>query len=228
MEQFDLKKEVDTYISKFEAALLQDTVSLLEWFYNIININMIFEDESISNALYKRLIDKGYKEINNLIEELECFKRLMKREADTSAERIGYSLISLIMKNLHEHTRLTPPLIQFIEIYNETYNQERTYASMMNLLHEEIGKSVTFVAIINGQIKLLTGIIESVEDYKSVTISGEKYPFIGFQVAISKITSNFGKILYNNSHVALNDKLIDVGEINRKNEETFGANIKKH
>lgn len=228
MEQFNLKKEVDTQISKFEAALSRDTVSILEWFYNALNMNMIFEDEDISNTLYKSLIAKGYEEINNPIEELECFKSLMKRDVDTSPERIGQSLISLIMKNLHEHMRLTPPLVQFIEIYNETYNQERTYASMMNLLHEEIGKSVTFVVIVNNQIKLLTGVIEEVEDYKTITISGEKYPFIGFQVAISKITSNFGKILYNNSHVALNDKLIDIGEINKKNEETFGSNIKTY
>ena len=208
MEQFSLKKEVDKQISKFETALINGPVSLLEWFYNSLNINMIFEDESIADVLYKRLESKGYQEINNPIEELECFKRLMRREDDNSAERIGFSLLSLIMKNLHDHKRLSPPLVQFIEIYNETYNQERTYASMMNSLHEAIGENVTFVAIINGQIKLLTGTIENVEDYKSVTISGEKYPFIGFQVAISKITSNFGKILYNNSIVDINCKKI--------------------
>lgn len=228
MEQFSLSKEVDLQISKFDAALMNDTVSILEWFYNAMNINMIFEDESIADSMYNRLISKGYKEIENPIEELECFKRLMKREGDNSAERVGYSLISLILKSLHEHKSLTPPLIQFIEIYNETYNQEKTYTTMMNNLRESIGEEVTFVAIINGQIKLLTGNIESVDDYKSVTISGEKYPFIGFQVAISKITSNFGKILYNNSHVALNDNLVDISEINKKTEETFGANIKIH
>lgn len=228
MEQFDLRKVVDAQISKFETALENGTVSILEWFYNSLNIKMIFEDASIADVLYNRLVNKGYKEIDNPKEELECFKRLMKRQVDDSAERIGNSLISLIMNNLHNHKSMTPPLIQFIEIYNETYNQERTYAIMMNNLHEAIGGSVTFVALINGKIKLLTGTIESVEDYKSITISGENYPFIGFQVAISKITSNLGKILYNNSHVALNDKLVDISEINKKNEETFGSNIKTH
>lgn len=228
MEQFDLRKEVESQISKFETAIVNGTVSILEWFYNSINIKMIFEDESIADVIYNHLVNKGYKEIDNPLEELECFKRLMKREVDASAERIGNILISLIMNNLHEHKSMTPPLIQFIEIYNETYNQEKTYATMMSNLRASIGENVTFVALINGQIKLLTGTIENVEDYKSITISGEKYPFIGFQVAISKITSNFGKILYNNSHVALNDKLVDISEINKKNEETFGANIKTH
>lgn len=228
MEQFDLRKEVDAQISKFETALENGTVSILEWFYNSINIKMIFEDESIADVIYNHLVGKNYKEIDNPIEELECFKRLMKREIDDSAERIGNILISLIMKNLHDHKSMTPPLIQFIEIYNETYNQERTYATMMNNLHNAIGENVTFVVLINGQIKLLTGTIENVDDYKNITISGESYPFIGLGVAISKITSNFGKILYNNSHVALNDKLVDKSEINKKNEETFGANIKTY
>lgn len=228
MEQFDLRKEVDAQINKFETALLNGTVSILEWFYNSLNIKMIFEDESIADVLYKRLVTKGYKEIDNPIEELECFKRLMKRQADDSAERIGNILISLIMNNLHNNKSMEPPLVQFIEIYNETYNQERTYATMMNNLHDSIGESVTFVAIINSKIKLLTGTIESVDDYKSININGENYPFIGFGIAISKITSNFGKILYNNSHVALNDNLVDISEINKKNEETFGSNIKTH
>ncbi len=226
MEQFDLRKEIDLQISKFETALENGTVSILEWFYNTINISMIFEDESIADVLYNNLKNKGYIEINDPIEELECFKRLMKRENDDSKERIGNILMSLIMENLHNYKRMTPPLIQFIEIYNETYNQERTYASMMNSLIEARGENATFVVIINGQIKLLTGIIENVDPYKSITINKEMYPFIGYQSAICKITSNFGKILYNNSHIALNDKLIDASEINKKTEETFGTNTK--
>lgn len=228
MEQIDLKRKIDLHINKFEIALKQGAVSILEWFYDALDFKMIFEDENISKAIYNRLVEEGYKDIETPIEEFECFKILMKRDQDSSAERVGNSLISLIMKNILEQQSIVPPLIQFIEIYNETYNQERTYAKMMDNLNDSIGDDVTFVAIIDGEIKLLTGTMDDVDVYKSVTINGKKYPFIGFQIAISKITSNFGKILYNNSHVALNDKLVDIEEINQKNEETFGLNIKNH
>lgn len=223
MEQFDLQKEIDLQISQFATAVSNGTVSILEWFYNALNIKMIFENESIANVLYNRLKNNGYEEINNPIEELECFKRLMKRENDDSSERIGKIIISLIMNKLREYSKLEPPLVQFIEIYNETYNQERTYANMMNNLMAAKGESITFVVIIQNQIKLLNGILENVEPYKSIMVNQETYPFIGYQSAISKITSNFGNILYNNSHIALNDKLIDANDINKKAEETFGT-----
>ena len=74
----------------------------------------------------------------------------------------------------------------------------------------------------HGQLKLLTGIIEEVEPFKSVTISGERYPFVGYEVEINKISSNYGKILYNNSCASINDDLVDVKEIEKRRAKLFG------
>lgn len=222
MEQYNLESEINNVLNLFETTNMSDVVSILEWFYKTLDNQIIFENDKSADMLYKALISNNYHEIDSPIEELECYKRLMKKSDDNSKERVGYQLISLIMKSLKEHKRISSVLRQFIEIYNETYNKEKTYASMMNSLKECVGESVTYVVLLKGEIKLLTGILESVEEYKSVTINGERYPFVGYQVEISKITSIYGKTLYNNSHVSLSDDLSNIAIIKRKNEELFG------
>ena len=226
MERFDLEVNTANLINEFDKASFNGTISILEWFYKTINYKGIFESD-FSDTIYKRLISNGYTEITNPIEELESFKRLMGSSNNSDAEKVGYTLIALILKCIKDHAALTPSLEQFVALYNEIYNKENTFSHMMELLTESIGKEVVFVIIRECKIELLTGKLEGVEEYHSVTINGEKYPFIGYNVEINKITNSDGTVLYNNNLASSADLLVDYGTIEKKNKDLFGNRYNK-
>ncbi|MCH5166706.1 MAG: hypothetical protein J1F35_02320 [Erysipelotrichales bacterium] len=227
MEQFDLETSTNTLLDEFELVSFKGTMSILEWFYKAANFSSIFEERRYSEKIYTRLIEKGYDEVQSPIEEKKCFKKLMERTEDDSEQRVGYYIISLIMKKLKENKVLPASLIQFISIYNETYNKKKTYETMMENLKETIGEDVVFIVCEYGSIKLLAGTLENVDPFHSVTISGETYAFIGSQRAIAKITDNNGKTIYNNARATDYDKISNSSIIEKKCEDLFGNNYKR-
>ncbi len=220
MEQFNLQEKTRELISELEE--LKEPLTILKWFYEAINYHYLFESEYLAKRIYNHLTQNGYTPITTSVLELEVTKSLLKKDYIDNKDKVGEKLISLILKRLEENSALGSLLEQFICLYNETYNKESTFTMMMNNLEKSIGEGVTFVIIFHGQLKLLTGIIEEVEPFKSVTISGEKYPFVGYEVEINKISSNYGKILYNNSCASINDDLVDVKEIEKRRAKLFG------
>ena len=227
MEQFDLQSSTNVLLEEFDMASNNGTMSILEWFYKAVSYTSIFEKNEYSKRIYDRLIGKGYDEIQSSIEEKNCFKKLMERTEDDSEQRVGYYIISLIMKCLKENKPLPAFLIQFISIYNETYNKKKTYETMMEDLKEAVGEDVTFIVCEYGSIKLLAGTLESVDPFHSVTINGEIYAFIGSQRAISKITNSYGRTIYNNARATDYDKLRDFSIIEKKCVDLFGNNYKR-
>ena len=228
MEQFDLKKSTDKLLSEFESVSYKGIVAVLEWFYNALNYKSIFESKEIALGIHNKLSNRGFREVIGLTEEVNCFKKLMQRTDDEYEQRVGYYLIALIMQNLKEQKPLSKSLEQFICIYNETYNKENTFEAMMNNLTEAIGKDVVFITIIHGKLVLLTGVLQNVDPYHTVTINDEKYPFIGVQTEISKITdTSTGKVLYNNARASVNDNLVYFNDIEKKCMNLFGAKYKE-
>ncbi len=151
----------------------------------------------------------------------------MQNSSTLNSEKLGSTIISLLLKSLSEKAPIPSSLVQFVEIYNEIYNKEATHAEMMKNMQESIGESVVFVVIREGRVELLTGKLNEVDPYHSVTINEEKYPFIGFNIEINKITNNDGKILFNNHLASTTDILDDLNIIEMKKIKLFGNNYKK-
>lgn len=226
MEQFNLEVKTANLINEFDKASFLGTVSILEWFYKAINYKGIFESD-FADTIYKRLISLGYQEVTNPIEELESFKNLMQKSSEFDYEKVGFTIISLILKNIKEKTEMPSSLEQFICIYNQTFNKDNTFSAMMKELNNSIGSDIVFAIIRNGKVELLTGTLEEVEDYHSVTINGTKYPFIGYQVEINKITTSDGQVLFSNHLSSTSDILDEYNIIEKKNIELFGNNYNK-
>lgn len=222
MPESNKKIELSELLNSFEKADLNNAVSVLEWFYK--SINQLLVSENQTEIIYNRLIEKGYKEISSAKEELDCYNMLMKDKESASAERIGYVLISLILKSLKEYQTLDMSLVCFIRIFNERFNNEKTYSNMMNYLNESIGKNIIFSGYINGSSFLKNGILEKVDAYKTITVNGERIPFIGYNTAIATVYDDNGNLLYSNTKVGKNYDLTNFSEIEKLNYETFGNN----
>lgn len=227
MEQFNLKSSTNNLLEEFELISDKGFMAVLEWFYQAKDFKNIFTTPEYAKRLYNRLVSKGYKEILSAREELECFKELMKKDEQNDGERIGIYLISLIMKSLKEESPLSVSLEQFICIYNEIYNKIRTYESMMENLKNHIGESVVYIINEYGKLKFLSGTLDAVDAFHSVTINGEIKNFIGFQEVLAQITDSDGKVLYNNGQATLYDDLNDYNAIEKRCENLFGNNYRK-
>lgn len=226
MERFDLEANTANLINEFDKASFNGTLSILEWFYKALNYKSLFEGD-FAETIYKRLIERGYTEVLNPVDELNCYKALIQTSNDLNSEKVGYTIISLLLKNINEKTPISPDLAQFVEIYNETFNKEKTHAGMMKNIQDSIGENVVFVIIRDGRIELLTGTLNEVDPYHSVTIDEERYPFIGFNIEINKITNQDGKVLFNNHLASTTDMLDDANVIEKKNLKLFGNNYNK-
>lgn len=226
MEQFNLEVKTANLISDFDKACSNGTISILEWFYKAINYKGIFESD-FADVMHSKLTLLGYKEVTSPAEELEGFKSLMQKGGYDDSEKVGSTIISLILKCLNEKSPLSQVLEQFISIYNQTFNKEHTFDGMMNALKGAIGSEVTFVLIKEGKIELQTGTLDEVDDYRSVTISGVNYPFIGHNTAINKITTSEVSVLFNNSLSKTTDNLSGEDIIEKKNIELFGNKYTK-
>lgn len=228
MQQANYLKELEYRIGEFKNVSMSGTKNILSWFYDNMDSIDIFEVPEYASTLFNILSAIGFKEnVPTPNEELNCINRLYSKSMDNSSEVNGTLIISLIMESLKNEERLSMECKHLIEMYNEKYNKDKIIPDMMDKLSNHLGDEVTLVAILNGKNKIITGILKDVEPYKTVTIDKERYPFIGYHVGIIKITSNFGKMLYNNSYISSKDNLEDFSVIEKKNEELFGNNYKE-
>lgn len=224
MEQFDLKMFTRQFLLGFDQACLNGTNAILEWFYKIINYDLVFETYVQATNLYNKLSSYGFTDQLDIKDEVACFKKLMQKEDDYE-QRVGYYIIALIMCSLKENKPLNETLKQFICLYNEIYNKKSTYEYMMESLRDAVNTDVVFTLMRYGKPELKTGKLEKVEDYHSVTINGEVYSFVGVYSEINKITDSYGKVLYNNSRA--DGVLQDSSAIEKKKETLFGENYNK-
>lgn len=229
MEQYNYERELELKIKELETATINNAgaKSILEWFYvNMDNIDL-FEKEEYASLILKTLKNAGFQENTTPKEELDCLNKLLSKHEDNSSEVNGSLIISLIMDSIKNNVRMPIEYKQLVEMYNEKYNKETIMPEMMKTIEEHIGENVTFIVLLNGKIRILTGTLKELDPYKTVTIDDERYPFIGYHVGIIKIVTEFGKMLYNNSYLSNEDNLDDFSVIEKKNQELFGDNYKE-
>ena len=94
----------------------------------------------------------------------------------------------------------------------------------MNMYIVETNKELL---IMDSGILFADGTINGVEEYQSVTINGERIPFIGNNIGIKTIFSTDGKYLYNNNLLTKESNLENFESITELNVKTFGENYEK-
>lgn len=226
MEHFDVEVRIANLINSFPECVAEGSVKILEWFYDAINYRSIFESR-FGESILATLRSNGYAGVTSKTEELESFKNLMQSDEDKTSEAVASTLISLIIKSLTETSTISPYLEQLICIYNEKYNNEKTYQTMMDKLNTNIGNEVVFVLIKNGVISLESGKLESVDSFNQVVIDGTYYPFVGENTEINKISDCDGQVLYSNITSSPKDDLSNETLIEKKKLKLFGNNYKE-
>ncbi len=227
MEKFSLESNVANLINEFNELSLKGSSSVLGWFYEAIKYKGIFES-SFGTTVFNTLKNAGYTEVTSTKDELENFKVLMQSNPTDNEEKVGYTLISLILKSIKETNSISPYLEQLIAVYNQNYNKDKVFKNMMDLLSSSVGNYVVFVIIRDASVKLASGKLEGVIPYQKVIIDGVEYPFIGYNIEINKITSNDGKELFSNILSSPKDDLTDYNVIAKKNRCLFGDNYKEN
>lgn len=226
MEKFSLESNVANLINEFNESSFKGAASVLGWFYEAIKYKGIFES-SFGTTVLNTLKNAGYTEVASPKSELENFRILMKSNPDDNEEKVGYTLISLILKSIKETNSISPYLEQLIAVYNQNYNKDKVFKNMMDLLISSVGNYVVFVIIRDSSVKLASGKLEGVIPYQKVIIDGVEYPFIGYNIEINKITSNDGKELFSNILSSPKDDLTDYNIIAKKNRCLFGDNYEE-
>lgn len=225
MQEDIVSKQQKSLSSSFATININNPIEVLEWFYDNINIKTYSEEDSLN--IYMYLKDNGYKPITSSSEELENYNIIMKNKSSINRIRVASTIISIIMNSLNKNNQLEITHTILIEMFNERFNKERTYKQMMSKLNDSIGKNVVFTYIHNNKNCLQNGIIDEVVDYKTISINGIKYPFVGYNVAIKTIDDVNGKNLYNNYLLGKNYNLTDFDEIESLNTEIFGNNYQE-
>lgn len=220
MAKFDLIKEIRTLLNELETVDTHDYNAVLSWFYKSIYFNNMYEDRDISKFVLECL-----KEFTDNLTDEEYYNQvraLLINSSEPDASLIARSLIAQIKKRLQNQEVLDENLIAFIRIYNERFNQQATNEIMMESLKKSIGENVIYVCIKDGQFNLKNGVMDSVEEYQSVNISGNKIPFIGYNIGIKTIYANDGSPLYNNPHLNNDSDLVEYSAIETLKKRTFG------
>lgn len=194
------QNRINAYLQELDNVQINDPLCVLEWFYKVIDANIMFETNEVSSYVYNKLKSSGYRETIDAVDEAKTYYTLMKGNLidDISLSR---NIISLILSKLKESKSLDLALISFVVVFNEKYNKESILKFMMEKLHKNIGNRVVFYIINNNEFELKTGELEEVDDYHTVTIDHIIYPFNGDNIGIVKIASQNGNVLYNNSEV---------------------------
>lgn len=221
MEANVYRNKINSYLLQLNEVNINDASSILMWFYRTRDANVMFETYEVSDYVYNRLISAGYEEIQKSEDMREVIKLINGNSENGNKNILARRIISIILMKIRHHESLDLSTISLVEMYNETYNKERAFSYMMERLHESIGLKVTFDVIRDGDFCLLRGVLNEVNDYKSITVDGVKYPFIDINTAIRRITTSSGNVLFNNGGINTRTNLADVEEVKRLGEETF-------
>ena len=100
---------------------------------------------------------------------------------------------------------------------------EENAKEMFELLRTYINENVNMVYYRYGRPEVKTGILQELHDFICVNIGGLNIPFIGYQVAIIRITSMDGLLLYTNQDPKLD--LETEEQIYEAKKQAFGEDI---
>lgn len=214
------QNRINLYISELDKVDLTNPLSILEWFYKVSDASIMFEITEVSDLVYKKLINNGYREVISDEEEAKTYYSLINARM-MNMDDLANNIIALILKSLKEHKNLDLTILSFIKIFNEQFNSEVVFSLMMEKLKNNLGSRVVVNLVTNNEFVLKVGILDKVDEYVSINIDGENIPFIGINTAINKIASQTGNTLYNNSRVIPSIDLSNSGDVVKLNESIF-------
>lgn len=214
------QNRINLYIRELDKVDLTNPLSVLEWFYKVSDASIMFEITEVSDLVYKKLINNGYKEVISDEDEAKTYYSLINARM-MNMDDLANNIIALILKSLKEHKNLDLTILSFIKIFNEQFNSEVVFSLMMEKLKNNLGSRVVVNLVTNNEFVLKVGILDKVDEYVSINIDGENIPFIGINTAINKIASQTGNTLYNNSRVIPSIDLSNSGDVVKLNESIF-------
>lgn len=219
--------KINELIKEFDQIDHENIPDLMAWIYKTLNYKLMYENPSIETFIAKKLKSKGYPSASNRKETELSFFKMLKKDSEFTPEEIATKILSMYIHDLEVNDSVDEALSTYIKHYNENYNQERIIADMMKMLKENNGTRVVYVKYRDGELITLNGTINGVEEYQSVTINGERIPFIGNNIGIKTIFSTDGKYLYNNNLLTKESNLENFESITELNVKTFGENYEK-
>lgn len=226
MEKNIYQNRINLYISELDKVDLTNPLVVLEWFYKVSDASIMFQISEVSDLIYTKLINNGYREVLSSEEEAKTYYSLINARM-INLDDLARNIIALILKSIKEHKSIDLTVQSFIKIFNEKFNAEDIFSLMMERLKNNIGTRIVATIVVNNEFILKVGTLNQVNDYVSITIDEEIIPFIGKNIAISKLNSINGNSLYNNSRVIPSMDLSNATNITRLNEEIFKDNYRQ-
>lgn len=226
MEKNIYQNRINLYINELDKVDLTNPLVVLEWFYKVSDASIMFQISEVSDLIYTKLINNGYREVLSSEEEAKTYYSLINARM-INLDDLARNIIALILKSIKEHKSIDLTVQSFIKIFNEKFNAEDIFNLMMERLKNNIGTRIVATIVVNNEFILKVGTLNQVNDYVSITIDEEIIPFIGKNIAISKLNSINGNSLYNNSRVIPSMDLSNSTNITRLNEEIFKDNYRQ-
>lgn len=226
MEKNIYQNRINLYINELDKVDLANPLFVLEWFYKVSDASIMFQISEVSDLIYTKLINNGYREVLSSEEEAKTYYSLINARM-INLDDLARNIIALILKSIKEHKSIDLTVQSFIKIFNEKFNAEDIFSLMMERLKNNIGTRIVATIVVNNEFILKVGTLNQVNDYVSITIDEEIIPFIGKNIAISKLNSINGNSLYNNSRVIPSMDLSNATNITRLNEEIFKDNYRQ-
>ncbi|MBO5475342.1 MAG: hypothetical protein J5982_02410 [Bacilli bacterium] len=226
MEKNIYQNRINLYINELDKVDLANPLVVLEWFYKVSDASIMFQISEVSDLIYTKLINNGYREVLSSEEEAKTYYSLINARM-INLDDLARNIIALILKSIKEHKSIDLTVQSFIKIFNEKFNAEDIFSLMMERLKNNIGTRIVATIVVNNEFILKVGTLNQVNDYVSITIDEEIIPFIGKNIAISKLNSINGNSLYNNSRVIPSMDLSNATNITRLNEEIFKDNYRQ-
>lgn len=226
MEKNIYQNRINLYINELDKVDLTNPLVVLEWFYKVSDASIMFQISEVSDLIYTKLINNGYREVLSSEEEAKTYYSLINARM-INLDDLARNIIALILKSIKEHKSIDLTVQSFIKIFNEKFNAEDIFSLMMERLKNNIGTRIVATIVVNNEFILKVGTLNQVNDYVSITIDEEIIPFIGKNIAISKLNSINGNSLYNNSRVIPSMDLSNATNITRLNEEIFKDNYRQ-
>ena len=226
MEKNIYQNRINLYINELDKVDLTNPLVVLEWFYKVSDASIMFQISEVSDLIYTKLINNGYREVLSSEEEAKTYYSLINARM-INLDDLARNIIALILKSIKEHKSIDLTVQSFIKIFNEKFNAEDIFSLMMERLKNNIGTRIVATIVVNNEFILKVGTLNQVNDYVSITIDEEIIPFIGKNIAISKLNSINGNSLYNNSRVIPSMDLSNSTNITRLNEEIFKDNYRQ-
>ena len=205
---------------------IEDRNEILKWLAEAYYYNEELKRDKIYDELYIMLSSK-YKPLTEDPEALQLVKEVGKGDKEPSMRAMSLIVLEQIMIGLKGGLGLDTEhgIDKMLFDYHFKFNKDFINSIYMNQLHNKIGDKVYVVGKHERVPLLETGILEHVDDYKSVTVNGTEYGFLGYKHYIRSISDDDKNVLYYNGNDYDISLLIEPGDIQGAKTRLFGGRV---